>query len=123
MDTLYPRCAGIDVHKSNVVVCIRRRDRPGKAFEEVRTFSTMTSDLLALADWLAEHGVTPAAMESTGVYWKPVFNILEGRVAVILVNAEHIKQVPGRKTDVKDCQWIAQLLQHGLLRGLSLIHI
>jgi len=117
MDTLYPRCAGIDVHKANVVVCVRCCDRPGKVFEEVRTFSTMTRDLLALADWLASHGVTHVAMESTGVYWKPVFNLLEGGVQVILVNAEHIKQVPGRKTDVKDCQWIAQLLQHGLLRA------
>ena len=117
MDTLYPRCAGIDVHKNNVVVCVRCCDRPGKLFEEVRTFSTMTRDLLALSDWLAEHDVTHVAMESTGVYWKPVFNILEGRVAVILVNAEHIKKVPGRKTDVKDCQWIAQLLQHGLLKA------
>ena len=117
MDTLYPRCAGIDVHKNNVVVCVRCCHRPGKVCEEVRTFATMTRDLLALADWLAEHGVTHVAMESTGVYWKPVFNILEGGVHVILVNAEHIKQVPGRKTDVKDCQWIAQLLQHGLLRA------
>jgi transposase len=117
MDTLYPRCAGIDVHKANVVVCVRCSARPGPAFEEVRTFSTMTRDLLALADWLAGHGVTQVAMESTGVYWKPVFNILEGHVQVILVNAEHIKQVPGRKTDVKDCQWIAQLLQHGLLKA------
>jgi transposase len=114
---LYPRCAGIDVHKNNVVVCVRCSDRPGKVFEEVRTFSTMTADLLALSDWLAEHDITHVAMESTGVYWKPVFNILEGRVAVILVNAEHIKKVPGRKTDVKDCQWIAQLLQHGLLKA------
>jgi transposase len=117
VDTLYPRCAGIDVHKNNVVVCVRCCDRPGKVFEEVRTFSTMTADLRALSDWLAEHVVTHVAMESTGVYWEPVFNILEGRVAVILVNAEHIKQVPGRKTDVKDCQWIAQLLQHGLLKA------
>lgn len=117
MDTLYPRCAGIDVHKNNVVVCVRCCDRPGKVAEEVRTFSTMTADLLALSDWLAQRGVTHAAMESTGVYWKPVFNVLEGRVAVILVNAEHIKKVPGRKTDVKDCQWIAQLLQHGLLKA------
>jgi transposase len=117
VDTLYPRCAGIDVHKNNVVVCVRCCDRPGKVAEEVRTFSTMTADLLALSDWLAERGVTHAAMESTGVYWKPVFNVLEGRVAVILVNAEHIKKVPGRKTDVKDCQWIAQLLQHGLLKA------
>jgi transposase len=117
METLHPCCAGIDVHKGNVVVCVRRSDRPGKVVEEVRTFSTMTADLLALADWLTHHGVTHVAMESTGVYWKPVFNILEGGVQVILVNAEHIKQVPGRKTDVKDCQWIAQLLQHGLLRA------
>ncbi len=117
MDTLSPCCAGIDVHKGNVVVCVRRGDRPGKAVEEVRTFSTLTADLLALADWLAGQGVTDVAMESTGVYWKPVFNVLEGGCRVLLVNAEHIKQVPGRKTDVKDCQWIAQLLQHGLLKA------
>src|SRR5262245_9136032 len=117
MDTLYPRCAGLDVHKGNVVVCVRCCAAPGPAFEEVRTFSTMTADLLALADWLAEHGVTHVAMESTGVYWKPVFNILEGSAHVILVNAEHVKTVPGRKTDVKDCQWLAQLLQHGLLKA------
>ncbi len=105
-----PRCAGIDVHKDNVVVCLRRCDRPGKVVEQVRTFATATADLLALADWLAGGGVTHAALESTGVYWKPVFNVLEGGCQVILVNAEHIKQVPGRKTDVKDCAWIAQLL-------------
>src|SRR5580704_7215216 len=116
MDTLFVRCAGIDVHQANVVVCVRRADRPGPAVEEVRTFPTMTRDLLALSDWLAEHGVTHVAMESTGVYWKPVFNLLEGRFQVLLVNAAHIKQVPGRKTDVKDCQGIAQLLQHGLLK-------
>src|SRR5262249_45721232 len=117
VDTLYPRCAGIDGHTNNVVVCVRCCERPGKVAEEIRTFSTMTGDLLALSDWLAEHGVTHVAMESTGVYWKPVFNILEGPVEVILVNAEHIKKVPGRKTDVTDCQWIAQLLQHGLLKA------
>lgn len=117
MDTLYPRCAGIDVHKNNVVVCARCTDGPGKPREEIRTFATMTRDLLALADWLARLGVTHVAMESTGVYWKPVFHLLEGRFQVILVNAQHIKQVPGRKTDVKDCQWIAQLLQHGLLKA------
>jgi transposase len=117
VDTLYPRCAGLDVHKGNVVVCVRCCDRPGKPLEEVRTFSTMTGDLLALSDWLAEHDVTHVAMESTGVYWKPIFNVLGGHFEVILVNAEHIKQVPGRKTDVKDCQWIAQLLQHGLLKA------
>jgi transposase len=117
MDTLYPRCAGIDVHKNNVVVCARCSDGSGKPREEVRTFATMTANLLALADWLAGLGVTHVAMESTGVYWKPVFHLLEGRFTVILVNAQHIKQVPGRKTDVKDCQWIAQLLQHGLLKA------
>jgi transposase len=117
METLYTRCAGIDVHKDNVVVCARSSDGPGKPREEVRTFSTMTRDLLALADWLAGLAVTQVAMESTGVYWKPVFHILEGRFTVLLVNAQHIKQVPGRKTDVKDCQWIAQLLQHGLLKA------
>src|SRR5262245_6014984 len=105
MDTLYPRCAGIDVHKDTVAVCVRCGDRPGKPVEQVRTFSTMTADLLALSDWLAGHRVSHVAMESTGVYWKPVFNILESRFRVILVNAEHIKKVPGRKTDVKDCAW------------------
>ncbi len=117
MDTLYPRCAGIDVHKNHVVVAIRCQQGAAKIHEEVRTLATMAADLLALSDWLAEHGVTHVAMESTGVSWKPVFNILEGRFAVMLVNAEHIKQVPGRKTDVKDCRWIAQLLQHGLLKA------
>jgi transposase len=116
METLYPCCAGIDVHKKNVVVCVRQT-AGAPVRQEVRTFSTMTRDLLALADWLAERGVTHVAMESTGVYWKPVFNLLEGRFQVLLVNAEHIKQVPGRKTDVKDSEWIAELLQHGLLRA------
>jgi transposase len=117
VDILYRCCAGLDVHKKTVVACARRLDENGRAHQEVRTFETMTADLLALSDWLAERGVTHVAMESTGVYWKPVFNVLEGRFAVVLVNAQHIKQVPGRKTDVKDCQWIAQLLQHGLLRA------
>jgi transposase len=117
MDILYRCCAGLDVHKKTVVACVRRLDAAGSAHQEVRSFGTMTCDLLALSDWLAEQGVQHVAMESTGVYWKPVFNILEGRFAVMLVNAQHIKQVPGRKTDVKDCAWIAQLLQHGLLRA------
>src|SRR5262249_31030191 len=117
MEILYRCCAGIDVHKKNVVVCVRRLDAAGKVRQEVRTYSTMTRDLLALGDWLVSQGVTHAALESTGVYWKPVFNLLEDRVSMILVNAEHIKQVPGRKTDVKDCAWIAQLLQHGLLKA------
>jgi transposase len=117
MDILYRCCAGLDVHKKTVVACVRRIDAAGQARQEIRTFGTMTCDLLALSDWLAEQGVEQVAMESTGVFWKPVFNILEGRLAVMLVNAQHIKQVPGRKTDVKDCAWIAQLLQHGLLRA------
>jgi transposase len=116
MDILYRCCAGLDVHKKTVVACVRRLGEAGRAHQEVRTFGAMTADLLALSDWLAERGVTQVAMESTGVYWKPVFNILEGRFPVMLVNAQHIKQVPGRKTDVRDCAWIAQLLQHGLLR-------
>jgi transposase len=116
METLYPRCAGLDVHKESVVVCIRHAEAGGKAIEQVRSFGTMSRDLLALGDWLVAEGVTQAAMESTGVYWKPVWNLLEDRLSLMLVNAQHIKQVPGRKTDVKDCQWIAQLLQHGLLR-------
>jgi len=117
MEILYRCCAGLDVHKKTLVACVRRIDAAGKAHQAVRTFGTMTCHLLALSDWLAEQGVEQVAMESTGVYWKPVFNILEGRLAVMLVNAQHIKQVPGRKTDVKDCAWIAQLLQHGLLRA------
>ena len=117
MDILYACCAGLDVHKVTVVACVRRIVGGGKVHKEVRTFETTTRDLLALGDWLLAEGVTHVAMESTGVYWKPVFNILEGQVEVILVNAQHIKQVPGRKTDVKDCEWIAQLLQVGLLRA------
>jgi len=107
----------MDVHKDTVVACVRHHDGGKRGRQEVRTFATYTRALEDLARWLASEGVTHAAMESTGVYWKPVFNILEGRVTVLLVNAQHIKQVPGRKTDVADCAWIAQLLQHGLLRA------
>jgi transposase len=117
MDILHSCCAGLDVHKLTVVACVRRLSAGGKVHKEVRTLATTTRGLLALADWLRAENVTHAAMESTGVYWKPVFNILEGQVELILVNAQHIKQVPGRKTDVKDCEWIAQLLQVGLLRA------
>lgn len=117
METIYPCCAGLDVHKMTVVACVRRIEPTGRVRESVQTFGTMTGELLALSDWLAEQGVTHVAMESTGVFWKPIFNILEGHFEVLLVNPQHIKQVPGRKTDVKDCQWIAQLLQHGLLRA------
>lgn len=117
MDILYACCAGLDLHKDTVVVCLRRLGANGRLHKEVRTFGTVTRDLLALSDWLAAEGVTQVAMESTGVYWKPVFNLLEGRFPLVLVNAQHIKQVPGRKTDVKDCEWIAQLLQCGLLKA------
>ena len=112
MDTLHQRCCGLDVHKKSVVACVITPQG-----REIRTFRTMTGDLLALADWLEEREVTHAAMESTGVYWKPVYNILEDEFTVIVVNAAHIKTVPGRKTDVKDAEWIAELLQHGLLRA------
>jgi transposase len=115
MDTLYPHCAGLDVHKDSVYACVRHLSPEGKVRQEVRAFGTATRALLELSDWLAGEGVTHVAMESTGVYWKPVWNVLEDRFDVMVVNARHIKQVPGRKTDVKDCQWIAQLLQHGLL--------
>ena len=117
MDTLYPHCAGLDVHKDTVVACVRHHGGRGRPRQEVRTFATHTQALTDLADWLVAEGVTHAALESTGVYWKPVYNLLEGRVTVLLINAHHIKQVPGRKTDVADCAWIAQLLQHGLLKA------
>ncbi len=115
MDLIHACCAGLDVHKKTVVACIRHTGPDGAVTTAVRTFGTMTAQLLALADWLDAEGVRQVAMESTGVYWKPIFNILEGRFAVILVNAHRLKQVPGRKTDVKDAEWIAQLLQYGLL--------
>jgi transposase len=116
MDVLYRCCAGLDVHKKTVVACVRRVSPGGQVDVQVRTFGTTTAQLLALGDWMADQGVERVAMESTGVYWKPVYYLLEDRFAVMLVNAQHIKQVPGRKTDIKDCQWIAELLQYGLLR-------
>jgi transposase len=106
----------LDVHKETVVACVRRLSSGGRVTKQVRTFATMTTGLLALGDWLTAEGVTHAAMESTGTYWKPVYHLLEGRCELLLVNAQHIKRVPGRKTDVRDCEWIAQLLQHGLLK-------
>ncbi len=116
MDLIHDRCAGLDVHKMTVVACVRAVAADGRVAVQTRTFATMTADLLELADWLAESGVRHVAMESTGVYWKPIWNLLEGRFELMLVNAGHLKRVPGRKTDVKDAEWIAQLLQHGLLR-------
>lgn len=116
MDLIYQNVAGLDVHKSEIQACVRCVGAGGKIKQQVRTFATMTRNLLALADWLATNGVTHVAMESTGVYWKPIYNLLEGRFEILLVNAKHVKHVPGRKTDVKDCQWLAQLLQCGLLK-------
>jgi len=113
MQIVYERCAGLDVHKKTVVGCVRVLG----GGRETRTFGTMTTDLLALSDWLLAHGCTHVAMESSGDYWKPVFNLLEGAFEVLLVNPQHVKAVPGRKTDVKDAEWLAELLQHGLLRA------
>ena len=119
MQTVYEAVAGLDVHKQTVVACVRRRLGDGRIDKEVRTFATKTSDLQDLSKWLCGVGVTHVAMESTGVFWKPVYNILEeaDSLELLLVNARHIKQVPGRKTDVRDCEWIAEVLQCGLLRG------
>jgi transposase len=117
MDVIHRRCAGVDVHEAFVVVCRRILDETGRATQEIREYSTMTNELLRLGDWLAEGGVTHVAMESSSVFWKPLWNLLEDRFTVLLVNAQHVKQVPGRKTDVSDAEWLAQLLQHGLLHA------
>jgi len=115
MDVLYPRCCGLDVHLKTVVACRILPGPQGQPRKEVRTFGTVTAELLRLSDWLTQGGVTHVAMESTGVYWKPIYNLLEGNFQLLLVNAAHIKAVPGRKTDVKDSEWLADLLRHGLL--------
>jgi transposase len=117
MDVVHTHCTGLDVHKKTVVAAIIVPDGQGGLRKEVRTFGTMTADLLALSDWLLGLGVTDVAMESTGEYWKPIYNILEENFEVLLANAQHVKKVPGRKTDVSDAEWIADLLRHGLLRG------
>ncbi len=116
MDVLHERCAGLDVHKDMVMACVRVQ-RAGKPEREVRRFSTMTTGLLELAEWLSSHGCTHVAMEATGVYWKPVWHVLEGSFELVLANAAHIRNVPGRKTDVNDATWIADLMAHGLIRG------
>jgi transposase len=115
MEVLYPRCAGLDIHKDSVVACVRCVSPP--AHQEVRQFATTTTGLLALGDWLESHGCTHVAMEATGVYWKPVWHVLEGRVDLVLANAQHVRNVPGRKTDVHDATWLADLLAHGLIRS------
>ena len=113
MDVVNDRCAGLDVHKKTVVACVITPQ-----IKKTRTFGTMTNELLEMCDWLTDQRVTHVAMESTGVYWKPVYNLLEVlNIKILLVNAQHVKAVPGRKTDVKDAEWIADLLRHGLLRA------
>ena len=115
MQVLYPRCAGLDVHKDTIVACVRCVSPP--MHQEVRSFGSTTTELLALADWLAEHDCSHVAMEATGVYWKPVWHVLEGEFELVLANAAHIRNVPGRKSDVNDAMWIADLLAHGLIRS------
>jgi transposase len=117
MDVIYACCCGLDIHKKTVVACLMTSAEGQPPLKEVRTFRTMTAELLLLADWLQAAGCTHVAMESTGVYWRPVYNLLEHLFILLVVNAQHIKAVPGRKTDVKDSEWIAELLRHGLLRG------
>jgi len=117
MQPILKSCCGLDVHKSMILACIAHGplDKPPKF--EIRKFPTMTNDLRKLSEWMKEYGVTAVAMESTGIYWKPIFNILEDDFDIVLANAQHIKNVPGRKTDVKDCQWIAHLFRNGLISG------
>lgn len=116
MEVVYERCCGVDVHKKTAVACMIVPGPQGRPVREVRTFGTMTDDVLELGDWLAEQSVSHVAIESTGSYWKPLWNLLADRVNLVLVNAHHVRAVPGRKTDVKDSEWLADLLRHGLLR-------
>ena len=117
MELRYRKCAGLDVHASTVVACARMVDEHGHVQHEVRTFGTVTAELLALAAWLEDHGCTHVVLESTGVYWKPVWHVLEGSVALILANAMHVRNIPGRKSDVQDAVWLADLLAHDLIRS------
>jgi len=117
MQVMHARCAGLDVHKKSIFGCVLWFDKEGKKHQEIRSFGAMTAELLQLADWLKQHQVTHVAMEATGVYWRPVWAILEGGFELMLVNPHHVKAIPGRKTDAKDCEWLADLLQHGLVRG------
>lgn len=115
MQVIHERCAGLDVHKKTVVACVMIHQPEGGVQKHTATFGTMTPDLLALSDWLKGHGVTHAAMESTGVYWRPIYQLLEGNFTLLVANAQHIKRLPGRKTDVTDAEWLADLLRHGLI--------
>src|SRR5437867_9213063 len=116
MDVMHAKCAGLDVHQQTVVACARLAIGRSVTYD-VRTFATTTPELLALTDWLTAHGCTHVAMESTGVYWKPVWQVLDGSFELVLANAMHVRNIPGRKTDVNDATWIADLLAHGLIRG------
>jgi transposase len=117
MQVSHVRCAGIDVHKKTAVVCCLSLDADEKPKREIRTYTTTTGDLLSLCDWMSSLEITQVAMESTGEYWKPVYNLLESSFEVMVVNSQHFKQVPGLHTDVKDAEWLAELLRHGLVRG------
>lgn len=117
MERLFERCAGLDVHKDTVVACVRVPGEDGARFQETRTFGTTTPELLTLLDWLRSWGVTLVGMESTGIYWRPVYYLLEDHMECWLLNAQHLRNVPGRKTDVKDAEWICQLVEHGLVRA------
>src|SRR6266404_7229181 len=117
VEVLHQRCAGLDVHKKTVVAAVRLVEG-NKVITEVRTFATTTAGLLALSDWLSQNGCTHVAMEATGVYWKPVWHVLsDGEFELVLANAAHVKNVPGRKTDVSDAVWLSDLMAHGLVRG------
>jgi transposase len=124
MRVVYERCCGLDVHKKTVVACVLITEIGGETQRHIRTFSTMTAGLLALADWLESMSITVVAMESTGVYWRPVFHLIEEGRTIILVNAQHMKAVPGRKTDVKDAEWLADLtlVMVCLKPAFSLLH-
>jgi transposase len=117
MQVIHNHCAGLDVHKASVVACVMITEPDGSMRSQTRTFGTVTAEILALGDWLRERQVTHVAMESTGVYWRPIHNLLEGIFELLVVNARHVQAVPGRKTDVKDAEWLGDLLRHGLLRG------
>lgn len=117
MDVIYSHCAGLDVHKRTVVACLLSVSDNVRKVKAIQTFGTTTAELLRLSDWLTVGGCTHVAMESTGEFWKPIWNILEGSFELLLVNAQHIKRVPGRKTDVQDSEWLADLLQHGLVKA------
>src|SRR5215470_17435775 len=117
MQTLVERGCGLDVHQATVVACLLIIRKDGRVHKQMRTFATTTRELVSLRTWLLAEGCTHAAMESTGVYWKPIYAVLEGALEIVVANAQHVKKVPGRKTDVKDAEWLADLLCHGLLRS------